>query len=105
MDPVQNNNSLPDDRTRSDHPGCPSVREGLLTKIMRSRWIAMFVIAFAVSWSFHQADEIGQHRLEHQQDVLACTIKGVSDAQSMVQSGERIQVRPILLKCEKQAGK
>jgi hypothetical protein len=105
MDPLQDNNPLSDDRACTDRPGCPSLKADLLTRIMRSRWIASFIVAFAVSWSFHQADEIGQHRIERQQRVLACTVTGVANAQAKTKPGERVVVRPILLKCEKQAGK
>lgn len=104
MDPLQDDPCLLDDDANANH-GRRADLEGMLICIMRSKWLAMFVIAFAVSWSFHQVDEVSQHRLEHQQRITQCTIAGVVDAQSVAKVGERIEVRPILLKCEKQVGK
>lgn len=75
----------------------------LLVLIIRSRWIAMFAIAFAVSWSFHQVDEISQHRLEQQQRVTLCVIKAVVVQQ--LESDDRVTIGPILQACEKHSGK
>jgi hypothetical protein len=108
MDQVQDNSCLPDD--------CPTVdrRRGgfigrtqrIVIAVVRSRWLAMFAIAFAVSWSFHQVDEIGQHRLERQQRITRCVIEGVATAQTnAVPLGQRVEVEPILQVCTKQVGK
>jgi hypothetical protein len=104
MDKVQDNVHLPNHGS-----GANDRRRRHLTRmainVARSRWLAMFAIAFAVSWSFHQVDEIGQHRLERQQRITQCTIKEVAFQQSEADSGMRIAVKPILQQCEKQAGK
>lgn len=104
MDQVQANPDLPNGGPRLDRRrgGVLGRSQRALVSVMRSRWVAMFVIAFAVSWAFHQVDEIGQHRLEHQQHVLTCTIEGVARAQTL--SNNRVTIGPILQACEKQVG-
>lgn len=77
----------------------------LLIKTVRSKWLAMFAIAFAVSWAFHEVDEVGQHRIERQQRITLCTLSGVANAQQHLPKGERVVVKPILEGCEKLQGK
>jgi hypothetical protein len=97
------------DRRRGGPLG--ALQRGVIS-LVRSKWIAMFAIAFAVSFAFAQVDNIGERRLERQQEVIVCTIKAVADAQI----GEfehdreatkipRVVVGPILKACEEQAGK
>jgi hypothetical protein len=75
----------------------------LLIAIVRNRWLAMFAIAFAVSWSFHEVDERGEEKVERSQRILHCTIQGVATEQAATQSW--VDVGPILQACEKQEGK
>ena len=63
----------------------------------------MFIVAFAVSWSFHEFDEQQDKKIERQQRIMQCTIQGVADAQLL--EGNRTLVQPILQACEKQEGK
>lgn len=79
--------------------------ERWVIKLVRSKWLAMFGIAFAVSWSFHEVDEVSQHRLERQQRVTICVIEGVASAQNAAPPGVRIRVAPILQACEKRQDK
>jgi uncharacterized protein (DUF427 family) len=75
---------------------------------VRSKWIAMFAIAFAVSFAFQQVDNIGERRLERSQNITLCVVKGVADHQTMAQdvpNAPRVAVGPILKACEEQAGK
>jgi hypothetical protein len=104
MDPLQDDPCLPDDGANADR-GRRTGLERTLVCAMRSKWVAMFIVAFAVSWSFHQVDEVSQHRLEREQHITQCTIAAVADAQSKLKTGERVIVRPILQACEKQVGK
>jgi hypothetical protein len=97
------------DRRRGGPLG--TLQRGVI-KLVRSKWIAMFAIAFAVSFAFAQVDNIGERRLERQQEVIICTIKGVADAQIGAYEDDpeavkipRVVVGPILKGCEKQAGK
>lgn len=105
MDQVQAHPDLPSDGPRPDRRrGGPLGRaERVLVGVMRSRWVASFIVAFAVSWAFHQVDEISQHRIERQQDVLTCTIEGVAHQQSL--TAKRVSIQPILQQCDKQVGK
>lgn len=89
------------DRRRS---GILGAARRWLIKIVRSRWLAMFAIAFAVSWSFHLIDKKGQHRLEHQQRVTICVIKAVAIRQQ-VTPNDRVVIGPILQACEEHGGK
>jgi hypothetical protein len=70
---------------------------------MRSRWLATFVIAFAVSWSFHAVEKIADHKIERNQAVIECTITDVAKAQDM--NHRRVAVQPILKACKEQVGK
>lgn len=99
-DVVSRNYSGPD-RRRS---GLLGRARRLLINTVRSKWLAMFAIAFAVSWSFHQVDEVGQHRLERQQRITQCTIQSVAEQQQL-KPKDRVAVGPILQACEKQQGK
>jgi hypothetical protein len=106
MGQVQNNPHLFDDdggadRRRSDVLGRA---QQVLNAVIHSKWVAMFAVAFAVSWAFHQVDEIGQHRLETQQRIMQCTLEGIAAAQVGLQPGNRVPVAPILERCEKQHG-
>lgn len=77
-------------------------------RLVRSRWIAMFAVAFAVSWSFNQVDNIGERKIEKAQRVTICVVKGVADAQTAAESlrhPPRTEVGPILQACEKREGK
>lgn len=103
--------SLPgNDHVSHDDPNADRRRRGpvgrarrLIITIVRSRWIAMFVVAFAVSWAFHQIEEIQNHKLERQQRIISCTITGVAHQQSTYPT--RVQVEPILQRCTNQQGK
>lgn len=75
-----------------------------LIAVVRNRWIAMFAIAFAVSWSFHEVDERGQHRIERQQRITLCVITGVA-TQQQFHPHSRVIIGPILQVCQKQRGK
>lgn len=105
MAEVQGNDNLRDGRT-GDRRRAGAIGRGrrLLISIVRSKWIAMFAIAFAVSWSFHQVDEISQHRLEHQQRVTLCIIRAVV-VQQQLEPDNRVAIGPILQVCEKHSGK
>lgn len=89
------------DRRRRDPVG--RARRTLIG-IVRSRWVAMFAIAFAVSWSFHQVDEVQEKRLKRSQAVLECTISGVAEKQRK-DGLRRVDVGAILEACEKHGGK
>lgn len=93
------NDCVPNDG--ADRPERKSLLTRLIHRIVHSRWLAMFVVAFAVSWAFHQVDEIARHRIEHQQSILACTIEGVAVAQATARPGVRVAVQPILDQCTK----
>jgi hypothetical protein len=104
---------------RDQYDGVDRRRGGPLGKlqrgvicIVRSKWVAMFFIAFAVSTAFAQVDNIGERRLERQQEVIVCVVRGVADSQIGVYEADpdripirRVIVGPILKACEKQAGK
>lgn len=90
------------DRRRSGFLGRARRR---LISLVRNRWVAMFGIAFAVSWSFHQVDERSQRRVEVQQRVIMCVIQDVALLQEVTPQGERINVRAILEACRKHEGK
>jgi hypothetical protein len=64
---------------------------------MRSRWLASFVVAFAVSWSFHEVDEHGDQKIERAQRISTCTIRGVAWIQDM---GGSPNIAVILKGCE-----
>lgn len=106
MAEVQGNNNLRDDRDGGDRRRSGVIGRGrrLLTSLIRSRWVAMFAIAFAVSWSFHQVDEISQHRLEQQQRITLCVIQAVV-IQQQIYPSNRVSIGPILQACEKHDGK
>jgi hypothetical protein len=109
MGQVQGHEHLSDDSVTADRRRGGAVNRGhrWLIRLVRSRWVAMFAVAFAVSWSFHQVDEISRHRLERQQRVMQCTIQGFATAQALLSnnSTQRVTVKPILERCEKQQGK
>ena len=99
-----------DHNLRNGNGGLDRRRSGALARIerwtiaaVRSRWIAMFVVSFAVSWSFHIVDSRSERQLKHQQAIMTCTIQGVATAQDF--GDRRTQVRPILEACEKQEDK
>lgn len=75
-----------------------------LIKTVRSRWLAMFVVAFAVSYGFQQVDNIGERRLERQQKITLCVIDAVAKAQR-VQPHLRTNVGSILEVCEERRSK
>jgi hypothetical protein len=77
------------------------VRRGLIW-LIHNRWVAMLMVAFAVSWSFHEVDELQEREHERQMEIMACTIAGVAQAQAI--STDRIRVGPILEACQKRAG-
>ena len=107
MAEVQSNQRLRDgDRLpdRREHSRLNRVRRAAVS-CARNRWVAMFIVAFSVSWAFHQVDEVGQHRIERQQRILTCTIEGVAIEQTKVGEGQRVPVGPILQACEKHGGK
>jgi hypothetical protein len=99
-DVVSRNYCGPDRRSRS----FLGQARRLLIIIVRSKWLAMFAIAFAVSWSFHEVDERGQHQLERQQRVTICVIKAVA-IQQQATPDNRVIIGPILQACEKHGGK
>lgn len=103
MDPLQNNNSVcPDDRRLASD--CRPLKRFLL-KAMRSRWLASFIVATAVSFSFSEFDEIQDRKFERQQNVTMCVVKGVANAQVLAPENARIDVNPILERCNEQHGK
>lgn len=68
----------------------------------------MFAIAFAVSFAFQQVDNIGERRLQRQQNITICVVKGVADQQTLAQdvnNAPRVNVGPILHECEEREGK
>lgn len=108
MDKVPSDPHLRSNNNGTDDPCVDPVTtrgERFLSKVVRSRWLAMFAVAFAVSWSFHQVDEIQTHKLERTQRVLTCTIQGVAVMQQRAGTGGRVRIAPILKACEKLEGK
>lgn len=79
-------------------------RRGLI-RIVRSRWIAMFAISFAVSWSFHEVDEQQDRKHARQLRIVECTIQGVATEQAAWPGNRRVAVGPILELCIKQEDK
>lgn len=71
---------------------------------VRSRWIAMFMVAFAVSWSFHVVEGHADAKLERQQNINVCVIKSVAEQQRIIPHGQRVSVGAILTRCEKLEG-
>lgn len=89
-----------------DYAGPDRRRSGLVGKLqrgliwtVRSRWVAMFAVAFAVSFAFQQVDNIGERRVERQQRILTCVISGVANSQALTPE-QRVKVTPILQVCE-----
>lgn len=101
MGQLQVNPNLPDD-CAPDHPNRRSRLACYLIAMIRSKWVAAFIVATAVSWSFSEVDEIQTKKLARQQAVTMCVVKGVAKAQE--NATVRVQVDPILDRCEKQHG-
>lgn len=108
MAPIQT-----DDVVSRSYRGPDRRRGGSLGKLQRgvvrlvhSRLIAMFAIAFAVSWSFHLVDQVSEHRIERNQRIIVCTLTGVARAQELDgNKNTRVEVSPILKACEQREGK
>ena len=82
--------------------------ERCLIKVVRSKWVASFIVAFAVSWGFHVVEERADQKIEKQQRLTICVIDGVDHAQrepSFLDGGSRVQIRPILQACQERYGK
>lgn len=99
-----------DNVVSAGHPDPDRRRGGFLgkferatIKLVRSRWVAMFAVAFAVSWCFHVVEERSDRKIERTQQTVECTLNRVIQAQA--QSHRRIAVGPILEACEKQPDK
>lgn len=105
MAPVSSDHNVPDGNRPIDRRrvGALGHSQRLLISIVRSRWIAMFVVAFAVSWSFHIVDEKSRDRIERNQQIILCTMSRVAALQAL--GVRRIDVGPILQACEYQQGK
>jgi hypothetical protein len=73
--------------------------------LVRSRWVASFVVAVIVSYCFHILEDRQDQRLEHQQRITLCVIDTVAKQQQVEPDGVRVSLRPILEGCEKHRGK
>ena len=89
------------DRRRS---GPLNKLERAIIHMVRSKWVAAFVTAFVVSWSFHVVEERADRRLERQQGVTVCVIQGVA-TQQQLRPRYRVSVAAVLQACEKHEGK
>lgn len=85
--------------------GGPVRLQRWIITLVRSRWVAAFVTAFVVSYSFHALETRTDHKIERQQQLTMCVIKGVDEAQRQVGPSVRVELGPILQQCEKQPGK
>lgn len=79
--------------------------ERLTIRLVRSRWVAMFAIATAVSWGFHVVEKRSDDKIESQQRVTVCVIDTVARQQPTTPIGQRISVSTVLQQCQKHKGK
>lgn len=97
-----------DEVVSDDYRGPDRRRPGLLGKIeratihmVRSKWVASFIVAVAVSWCFHIVEDKNDRKLEHQQEVTLCVVQRVHSQPPL----PKRSVERILQQCEKQEGK
>ena len=63
----RNNNVSPVGPDRDRRRGGIHKLERCLIAIVRSKWVASFIVAFAVSWGFHVVEERADNKIERQQ--------------------------------------
>lgn len=107
MAQVQGNNVVPtrDPSLDRGDTNCVGRACRIITAVIRSKWLASFVVAFAVSWGFHVVEERSDAKIEHQQHVTACVVADVALEQQRLGPERRVRIGPILKVCEEREDK
>jgi hypothetical protein len=90
-----------DDAVPNTSGATNSALRAALLVCARSRYTAVVIIAFAISYAFHIVEQRTDARIKQQGDLTHCVVVDTANQQRLLQNSNRVDLKAVLAACEK----